>query len=76
VHHVHVWSINRSLRALSAHILTDDISVSDGASVQQAINDLLSNRYNIGHATLQLECAECNPDVMYCVEVDAHEHGG
>jgi cobalt-zinc-cadmium efflux system protein len=74
VHHVHVWSINRSLRALSAHILTDDISVSDGASVQQAINDLLINHYNIGHATLQLECAECDPDVMYCVEVDVHEH--
>jgi cobalt-zinc-cadmium efflux system protein len=70
VHHVHVWSINRSLRALSAHILTDDISVSDGASVQQAINDLLFNHYNIGHATLQLECAECDPDVMYCVEVE------
>lgn len=76
VHHVHVWSINRSLRALSAHILTDDISVSDGASVQQTINDLLSNRYNIGHATLQLECAECDPDVMYCLEVDVHEHAG
>jgi cobalt-zinc-cadmium efflux system protein len=70
VHHVHVWSINRSLRALSAHILTDDISVSDGASVQQAINNLLFNRYNIGHATLQLECAECDPDVMYCVETE------
>jgi cobalt-zinc-cadmium efflux system protein len=74
VHHVHVWSINRSLRALSAHILTEDISVSAGASVQQAINDLLFHKYNIGHATLQLECAECDPDVMYCVEVDVHEH--
>jgi cobalt-zinc-cadmium efflux system protein len=70
VHHIHVWSINRSLRALSAHVLTDDISVSDGASVQQAVNDLLTSHYNIGHATLQLECAECDPDVMYCVETE------
>jgi cobalt-zinc-cadmium efflux system protein len=74
VHHVHVWSINRSLRALSAHVLTDDISLSQGAFVQQAIIDLLFHKYNIGHATLQLECAECDPDVMYCVEVDVHEH--
>jgi cobalt-zinc-cadmium efflux system protein len=74
VHHLHVWSINRSLRALSAHILTDDIFVSEGAFVHQAINDLLFNKYNIGHATLQLECAECDPDVMYCLEVDVHEH--
>lgn len=76
VHHVHVWSINSSLRALSAHVLTDDISVSQGAFVQQAINDLLFNKYNIGHATLQLECAECDPDVMYCLEVDVHDHAG
>lgn len=76
VHHVHVWSINSSLRAMSAHVLTDDISVSRGALVQQAINEILFNKYNIGHATLQLECAECDPDVMYCLEVDVHEHVG
>jgi cobalt-zinc-cadmium efflux system protein len=74
VHHVHVWSINSSLRALSAHILTDDISVSQGAFVQQAVNDLLFRKYNIGHATLQLECAECDPDVMYCLEVEVQGH--
>jgi cobalt-zinc-cadmium efflux system protein len=74
VHHVHVWSINRSLRALSAHILTDDISVSEGAFVQQAVNDVLFHKYNIGHATLQLECAECDPDLMVCLEVDLHDH--
>ena len=74
LHHVHVWSINRSLRALSAHVLTDDISLSRGALVQQAINEVLFHKYNIGHATLQLECAECDPDVMYCLEVDVEEH--
>jgi cobalt-zinc-cadmium efflux system protein len=73
VHHIHVWSINRSLRMLSAHVLTDDISLSKGAVVQQAVSDLLTRKYNIGHATLQLECAECDPNVMYCVEVDVHE---
>lgn len=72
VHHIHVWSINRSLRALSAHILTDDISVGEGASVQRAINDLLCQKYNIGHATLQLECAECAPNEMPCPEADIH----
>ena len=74
VHHVHVWSINSSLRALSAHILTEDISVSRGALVQRAVNEVLFHKYHIGHATLQLECAECDPDVMYCLEVDVHEH--
>lgn len=74
VHHVHVWSINRSMRALSAHILTDDISVSQGAFIQQSINEVLFKKYDIDHATLQLECAECDPNEMYCLEVDIHEH--
>jgi len=73
VHHIHVWSINSNLRAMSAHVLTDDISVSEGAFVQQAVNDVLFNKYNIGHATLQLECAECDPSVMYCLEVDTSQ---
>lgn len=76
LHHLHVWSINSSMRALSAHVLTDDISISEGAFVKQAINEVLFQKYNIGHATLQLECAECDPDVMYCLEVDVHEHAG
>lgn len=62
VHDLHVWSINQSLRALSAHILTDDISISRGAVIQKDINEILRSQYSIGHATLQLESMECEPD--------------
>ncbi len=37
VHDLHVWSINESLRALSAHIVTDDIHISAGASIQNEL---------------------------------------
>jgi cobalt-zinc-cadmium efflux system protein len=66
VHDLHVWSLNRSLRAISAHILTDDVSISRGAAIQRDINDLVSHRYQIGHATWQLECVDCEPDLLYC----------
>ena len=66
VHDLHVWSITQSLRTMSAHILTDDISVSAGAEIQNRINELVAHRYNIAHATLQLECVECGPDGLYC----------
>jgi cobalt-zinc-cadmium efflux system protein len=66
VHDLHVWSISSSLRALSAHILTDNMTLDQGAQVQQAINQRLVSRYDIGHATLQLECVGCAPDVLYC----------
>ena len=75
VHDLHVWSINESLRALSAHIVTDDISISAGASIQQNLNRVLAHEYNIQHTTWQLECAGCKNTLLYCeiVEED-HEH--
>src|SRR5258705_430919 len=73
VHDVHAWSITESMRAFSAHLLTDDISVSTGARIQGAVNRLLHERHGIAHATLQLECEGCEPDLLYC-ELDLHEH--
>jgi cobalt-zinc-cadmium efflux system protein len=66
VHDLHVWSLTQNLRTMSAHILTDDLSISVGAEIQRQINDLVSHRYNIAHATLQLECVDCEPDSLYC----------
>jgi cobalt-zinc-cadmium efflux system protein len=66
VHDLHAWSLTESLRALSAHIVTDDISISQGGEIQHDINELVRHRYGIGHTTLQLECAECESCFLYC----------
>ena len=66
VHDLHVWSITRSMRTLSAHMLTDDITLSEGAKVQAAANEMLLEKYDIGHATLQLECMGCTSVDLYC----------
>lgn len=66
VHDLHVWSLTQNLRSMSAHILTADISVSMGAEIQGRINELVYHRYNIAHATLQLECVDCDPNSLYC----------
>ena len=73
VHDLHVWSLAQNLRALSAHILTDDVTISQGAQVQRDVNELLHERYGIAHATLQLECVDCEPDALYC-EMKEHQH--
>ncbi len=65
VHDLHVWSINQSLRTLSAHVVTDDQAISAGARLQQGLNELLAHQYGIAHATLQLECADCAPNCIY-----------
>ena len=74
VHDLHVWSITQNMRALSAHVLVDDESISVGAGIQRRINDVLRTQYNIAHATLQLECVGCEPDPLYC-ELNSIHHG-
>lgn len=84
VHDLHVWSISRSLRALSAHILTGDITLSEGTEIRRHINGILLERYSIVHTTLQIECGGCEPDLLYCslqhtastTPPHNHYHGG
>jgi cobalt-zinc-cadmium efflux system protein len=77
LHDLHVWSINQQMRALSAHVLVDDLRLSEGAAIQRQVNELLWHKYHISHATLQLECAGCQPDQLYCaLEGAPHSHAG
>ena len=66
VHDLHVWSLTQNLRTMSAHILTDDLPISAGVNIQRRINEIVYHRYNIAHATLQLECIDCLPNSLYC----------
>jgi cobalt-zinc-cadmium efflux system protein len=74
VHDLHVWSITQSMRTMSAHILTDDISISAGTDIQSRLNEILSGRYKITHATLQLECVGCQPDLYCDLNETNHQH--
>jgi len=73
VHDLHVWSLTQNLRTMSAHVLTNDLPISDGADIQRQINEIVYHRYNIAHATLQLECVDCLPDSLYC-DLNGHFH--
>jgi cobalt-zinc-cadmium efflux system protein len=66
VHDLHVWSLSQSIRTLSAHVVSEDVSLSQGAQVQGAITRLLAEKYMILHATLQLECPGCASDQPFC----------
>jgi cobalt-zinc-cadmium efflux system protein len=75
VHDLHVWSITRSLRTLSAHLVTEDVPVSEGAKIQMAVGGMLAQHYGINHTTLQLECIDCAPVGLYCdISSENHVH--
>lgn len=75
VHDLHIWSITQNLRTMSAHILTEDLPISLGAEIQRQVNEIVYHRYNIAHATLQLECVDCLPKSLYCnIQDVSHVH--
>ena len=66
VHDLHIWSITQNMRTLSAHLVTDDIPISEGTLIQSKVNEILYHKYGVSHATLQLECGECMPSSLNC----------
>jgi len=68
VHDVHIWTITSGIYALSAHLIIEDQSVSNSAEIVEAVNKEMSQRFNITHTTLQLECERCEscPSGIIC----------
>jgi len=59
MHDVHVWTISSGMYALSAHVLTENRALAECSAVLERINEMLWDKYAIGHTTLQLECDAC-----------------
>lgn len=60
VHHIHIWSLSSQFRALSAHLVVKDQSISKGSVITKRIETGLQNKFNINHPTLQLESEICD----------------
>lgn len=55
VHEMHVWTISSNEFALSAHMVVDDERLSDLAVIVRRVKDMLRERFDIGHPTLEVE---------------------
>jgi cobalt-zinc-cadmium efflux system protein len=66
VHDIHVWSISPELRAISCHVLIDDISTSQAADIRKEIEEVVEQQFHIEHTTVQMECQQCNPNDLFC----------
>lgn len=64
VHHMHLWHLTSETTALSAHVVLDDQpSLHHAQARGDQLKDGLAQRFAIAHATLELECHECEPPV-------------
>ncbi|MCB9784532.1 MAG: cation transporter [Candidatus Omnitrophica bacterium] len=55
IHHVHVWALDESHRALEAHIVIDETDLESLEEIKKRIKDFLMREHNIHHSTLEFE---------------------
>jgi cobalt-zinc-cadmium efflux system protein len=57
IHDLHIWSICSHINAASAHILVDDVKVSQVGEISKTIEGEMES-LNLNHTTFQFECGE------------------
>lgn len=65
VHDVHVWSIGHGIPAFSGHVQVNDQKISEADTIRKEIEHMLSDQ-GIKHAVIQMECADCCNNEIYC----------
>ncbi len=66
VHDLHAWTLTQGFEALSAHLVIEDMQLSE-----RLVGDLkkvLFEKFRISHVTLQVETTECEPLGLSCYE--------
>ncbi len=74
VHHLHIWSLSTNFKAMSAHIVVDDMQLSRTTEITATLDDQLSDRFGIDHPTFQLEADPCE-EALISHYRDRNSHG-
>jgi len=63
VHHLHVWELDETHRALEAHVVVDSARFDQWAGIKRNVKVRLNERFGISHSTIELECIgeQCEP---------------
>lgn len=57
IHHAHFWQMDEHHAALDAHVVIEEGRWNDADAIKERIKSALSDRFDIEHTTLELECA-------------------
>jgi len=77
VHDLHIWSLGSNTRALSCHVLIDDVPPSSSDSILRELNGTLAESFHIHHTTVQFEHVSCAISENGCaIPVEGETHHG
>jgi cobalt-zinc-cadmium efflux system protein len=72
VHDLHIWSLDREHRALSAHVIVGDRPLVEVTAMIRSVEVVLCDEFGIEHATVQPECPSCTVEApLYC-NIEGH----
>src|SRR2546426_1050300 len=74
LHDLHIWSLGAQRRAMSAHLLIDDQSVTQARDILAEVREVLAHEFEIEHTTIQFESLVCRPGDVFCVQPEGHPH--
>ncbi len=70
VHDLHVWTITSGLPALSCHVVAEASGPSAHDRLLEELASLLRERFDIGHATIQLESLQYTAEGNGCINCE------
>ncbi|MGA2195885.1 MAG: cation diffusion facilitator family transporter [Bryobacteraceae bacterium] len=77
VHDLHIWCLGSNTRALSCHVLIDDVPPSSSDSILRELNGMLAESFHIHHTTVQFEHVSCAISENGCaIPVEGETHHG
>jgi cobalt-zinc-cadmium efflux system protein len=74
VHDLHIWCLGSSTRALSCHVLIEDVPPSASDAILRRLNERLATWFHIHHTTVQFEHVGCAVSENGCVIPAAEQH--
>ncbi len=65
VHDLHIWEIGSNIYALSAHVSMHSDSVEECQEIVREVKEMLLEKHNIAHTTLEMEGEPCSPGTCH-----------
>ena len=69
VHDLHIWTISSGMTALSAHVVVVAEAMGRNDEILRAVKLTLRDRFQIGHATIQIESADYTHVNDVCAQI-------